>query len=122
MSGNTRQARLFFKEARAAGEDKVEPGSIDWNLDYLRALETPSPVPAFDPEKLAGSYQARQVQFKDGQLQYFRQGGRYPNFRRLIPLTRDTFRLKFEFDANGNPLKAVELYEEGSRDETMRDK
>jgi hypothetical protein len=32
------------------------------------------------------------------------------------------FRLKFEFDEAGNPVKAVGLYEDGRRDETARGK
>lgn len=53
----------------------------------------------------------------DGRLLNFRQVGTYPDHRPLVPFSGDTFmpeglpsfRLKFELDANGNPVKAVGL-------------
>ncbi len=39
-----------------------------------------------------------------------------------MPEGLPSFRLKFEFNGNGNPVKAVGIYEDGRRDETTRDK
>ena len=36
--------------------------------------------------------------------------------------TMSSFRLRIEFDKKGNPVKAVGLYDDGRRDETLRDK
>ena len=36
--------------------------------------------------------------------------------------TMSSFRLKIEFDKKGNPVKAIGLYDDGRRDETVRDK
>jgi CubicO group peptidase (beta-lactamase class C family) len=128
LTGNKEKAKLLLEETRAAAEDKVEPRIVDWNLEYLRALAEPFSIAAADLEKLAGDYQVRHVQFRDGRLEYLRRGGAYPNYRRLVPFAKDTFmlegmpsfRLKFEFDASGNPIKAVGLYEDGRQDETTR--
>jgi hypothetical protein len=54
------------------------------------------------------------------------QRGQSPVFRdqkdTFVLETLPSFRLKIEFDKKGNPVKAVGLYDDGSRDETVRDK
>jgi len=84
-----------------------------------------------DVSLIEGDYGPRHLQFKNGRLYYFREGGAYPEGRPLTAMSRDTFiieglsrfRLKVEFDEKGNPVKLVGLYIDGTpRDESPRDK
>jgi hypothetical protein len=121
-------ARTHLEEAREAVEDTVETRLVDWNLDYVRAMATPFAVAEEDLQKLSGDYGPRHFQVKDGALLYMREGGSYADYRPLVPLSPDTFfikgmtsfRLKFEFDENGYPVKVVGLYEQGGEDESIR--
>jgi CubicO group peptidase (beta-lactamase class C family) len=129
-AGRLPQAKAELEKARQADENKVDPGAIDWNLGYIRALESPALVAETDLEKLAGEYGPRIVQLKDGRLLYRREGGAFPDFRPLAPLSKDTFvlvglryfRMRFEVDEKGNGVKIVGLYDDGRRDETPRTK
>jgi len=128
--GDKAQARLLMEKARGAAEDKVEAPVIDWNLEYIRALDNPLTLEENYLKKIAGDYGARHVQFKDGRLFYYREAGTYPEPRPLSAMTRDTFfimgvtefRLRVELDDKGEPVKLVGLYEDGRRDETPRNK
>jgi hypothetical protein len=79
---------------------------------------------------MVGDYGPRHFRIKEGALHYLRDGGRYADYRELVPLSRDTFfikgmssfRMTFEFDDNGNAVKVVGSYEEGGRDESPRSK
>jgi CubicO group peptidase (beta-lactamase class C family) len=129
-AGQRAPAKAELEKAREAIEDKVEPGIINWNLEYLRALDNPARLGEDDLKKLAGDYGPRHVQFKDGRLLYRREGGTFPDFRPLVPMSKDTFvleglasfKMKFEFDGKGNAIKIVGLYDDGRRDESVRNK
>jgi CubicO group peptidase (beta-lactamase class C family) len=128
IAGDREKARAYYDRAAKAGEDKVEPGKIEWDLDYLRAAEKPAVLDEEAMRRLAGDYEARQILFKDGRLFYFRKGGTAPEPRPLLALTGDTFfiqgvliiKLKVELDAAGLPVKLVGFYEDGRRDESKR--
>jgi len=129
--GDLTKARRCLKKAKQAKEDKVEPAVIDWHLEYIQGLEKPTKLEDDYMKKIAGDYGPRHLQFKNGRLYYFREGGAYPEGRPLTAMSRDTFfmeglsrfRLKVEFDEKGNPLKLVGLYIDGTpRDESPRDK
>ena len=123
-------ARARLEDARKAVEDTVSSAVVDWNMDYIRAMSGAFKADEEDLKKLAGDYGARHFQIKDGALYYLRDGGRYADYRELVPLSRDTFfikgmssfRMTFELDASGNPVKVVGTYEEGGRDESPRSK
>lgn len=128
--GDRAQAGVLIEKARAAVEDKVEASIIEWNLEYIRALDNPLALDEDYLKKIAGDYGERHLQFKDGRLYYYREAGTYPEPRPLGAMTRDTFfiegvfnfRVKVEFDDKGNPAKLVGLYEDGRRDEMPRNK
>jgi CubicO group peptidase (beta-lactamase class C family) len=130
QAGDRRQAKAYLKKAGKAKEDKVQPSTVKWDLDYLQALDKPKKLKESYLKKIAGSYGARQLEVREGQLYYFRKGGTSPEFRPLSAMSKDTFvmealpyfRLKIEFDKKKNPVKAVGVYEDGRRDETLRDK
>ena len=128
--GDMKSARLYIEKAREAKEDKVAQAVIDWSLENIKALDHPEKLEEEDMKKLAGDYGARHIQWRDGHLYYRREGGTYPVYKLLTPMSKDTFilegvldfRLKIEFDEKGNPVKAVGISEDGSRDETLRNK
>jgi CubicO group peptidase (beta-lactamase class C family) len=130
QAGDRRQARVLLKKARRADEDKIPLPSIRWNQEYIRALDKPRKLKESYLRKLAGDYGARHLQLKDGRLFYFREGGSSPDYRPLVAMSKDTFvletmssfRLKIESDKKGQPVKAVGIYEDGRRDETLRSK
>jgi CubicO group peptidase (beta-lactamase class C family) len=130
QAGDRPQAKQSLKKAGKAKEDKVQASVIKWNLAYIQALDKPKKLKESYLQKIAGSYGARQLELREGRLYYFRKGGSSPDFRPLVAMSKDTFvletmssfRLKIEFDKKKNPLKAVGIYEDGSRDETVRDK
>jgi len=128
--GDMKSARLYIEKAREAKEDKVAQAVIDWSLENIKALDHPEKLEEEDMKKLAGDYGARHIQLRDEHLYYLREGGTYPDYKLLTPMSKDTFilegvldfRLKIEFDEKGNPVKAVGISEDGSRDETLRNK
>ncbi len=130
QAGDMKSARLSIEKSREAKEEKVSPAGIDWSLENIKALEHPEKLEEENMKRIAGDYGGRHIQFRDGHLYYLREGGVYPDYRLLIPMSKDTFllegvldfRLKIEFDETGNPIKAVGLSEDGSRDETLRNK
>jgi CubicO group peptidase (beta-lactamase class C family) len=129
-AGDRHQAERCLKKARMAKEDAAPSSAVKWRLEYVRALEKPKKLEESYLRKIAGSYGARQLEVRNGRLYYFRKGGSLPDFRPLFAMTKDTFvletlpyfRLGIEFDKRGNPVKAVGIYENGSRDEVARDK
>jgi CubicO group peptidase (beta-lactamase class C family) len=129
--GKLKRARRDLIKARLAEEDKVEAAVIDWHLECINGLEKPLKLEEEYLKKIAGDYGARHLQLKDGRLYYFRDGGAYPEGRPLTAISHDTFfmehllrfRIKVEFDANGNPVKLIGLYIDGTpQDESIRDK
>jgi hypothetical protein len=129
QAGDRPRARQYLKKSGKAKEDKVEASTVKWKLDFLDALDRPKKLEERYLRKIAGSYGARQLELRNGQLFYLRKGGSLADFRPLVAMSRDTFvleansyfRLKIEFDEKGNPVRTVGIYEDGSRDETLRD-
>jgi CubicO group peptidase (beta-lactamase class C family) len=129
-SGSLDLARTQLESARKAVVDTVSEGVVDWNMDYIRAMSGAFKSDENDLKKYAGDYGLRHFQVKDGALHYLRDGGRFADYRELVPLSRDTFfikgmssfRMTFELDGNGNAVKVVGIYEQGGRDETPRSK
>jgi CubicO group peptidase (beta-lactamase class C family) len=127
-AGTLESARVQLDEARKAVEDTVSARVVDWNMDYVRAMSGAFRVSEADLQKLAGDYGPRHFRIQEGALYYLRDGGQYADYRELVPLSRDTFfikgmssfRMTFEFDGQGNPVKVVGWYEEGGRDESVR--
>ncbi len=130
LLGDFEKARKYYLAAEGAEEDKVEPKNIRWDLDYLEAAQNPVALDGDYVEALAGGYGARRLSVKDGRLHYFREAGTAPEPRPLLALTKDTFfiqgtvwfRIKVEFDAAGRPAKLVGLYNDGRRDESIRNR
>ena len=125
-----KQAKIYLERAREAKEDKPESAVLEWSLGYIKALENPLQLEEGYLKKLAGDYEARHLQFKEGRLFYLRDGGTFSEYRPLTAESKDTFvleglatfRLKIEFDEKGNPIKLVGLYADGRQDQTVRNK
>jgi len=128
LQGDLKTARAYYAKAETAGEDKVDPKNIRWDMDYLQAAEHPVPLDAEYMQKLAGNYELRHITVKDGRLHYFREGGAASEPRPLLAFSQDTFfiqgvvwfRFKVELDAESRPVKLVGSYDDGRRDETKR--
>ena len=130
LKGDLKKARAHYQKAKEAEEDKVDLKNIEWDMDYLQAVEKPFPLDKAYMQKLAGDYEVRHIMIKDGKLYYFREGGVTADARPLLALSKDTFFIegvvwfffKVEFDDQGNPTKLVGNYDDGRRDETKRTK
>ena len=129
-TGDRGQARIYLKKAGRAKEDKVQPFLVKWDLQYIKALDKPLKLKESYLRRIAGAYGPRRLKVRNGRLYYFREGGSPPDDRALVAMSKDTFvlettssfRLKIEFDKRGNPVKAVGLYDDGRRDETVRNR
>jgi CubicO group peptidase (beta-lactamase class C family) len=130
LKGDLKPARTHYLKAKEAEEDKVDMKNINWDLDYLQAMEKPFLLEESYMQKLAGDYEVRHITVKGGKLYYFREGGAVAEPRPLLALSKDIFfiegvvwfRFKVEFDDQGNPVKLVGLYDFGNRDESKRTK
>jgi tetratricopeptide (TPR) repeat protein len=130
LNGDLEKAKTHYLKAKELEEDKVDLKNIEWDLDYLQAVEKPFPLDNAYMQKLAGDYEVRQITIKNGKLYYFREGGTAPEPRPLLALSKDTFFIegvvwfyfKVEFDDQGNPVKLVGHYDDGRRDESKRTK
>jgi tetratricopeptide (TPR) repeat protein len=129
-AGELERAKTLYLKAKEAKQDKANIRNIDWDLDYLQAVQSPAPLEESYMQALAGDYDVRHITVKDGMLYYFREGGTSAAPRRLLPLSRDTFfiegviyfRIKVEFDDQGRPAKLIGLYDNGNGDESLRNK
>lgn len=130
LNDDLKKAKTHYLKAKKAEKDKVGQKAIEWDMDYLQAMEKPFPLDDAYMQKLSGDYEVRHIIIKDGRLFYFREGGTAPEPRPLLALSKDTFfikgvvwfRFRVEFDDQGNPVKLVGLYDDGRRDETKRTK
>jgi CubicO group peptidase (beta-lactamase class C family) len=130
LNGDLEKAKTHYLKAKELEEDKVDLKNIEWDLDYLQAVEKPFPLDNAYMQKLAGDYEVRHITVKNGKLYYFREGGTAPEPRPLLALSKDTFFIegvvwfyfKVEFDDQGNPVNLVGHYDDGRRDESKRTK
>ena len=130
VRGDLARARALYAAAASAEEDKVEAKNIDWDLEYLRAVEEPVDPGPDDMAALPGTYGPRRIWARDGRLFYFREGGSLPEPRPLLALSKDVygiegaigFRIEFVRDAAGRPVKLVMVSDDGSRTESPRDR
>lgn len=128
LKGDLKKAKEHYLKTKKAEEDRIDLKSIEWDMDYLQAMEKPFPLNGSYMQKLAGDYEVRHIMVKDGKLYYFREGGLTADARPLLAFSKDTFfiegvtifRFKVEFDSQGNPVKLVGHYNDGRRDETKR--
>lgn len=128
--GDLNRAKASYEKAGRASQDKVDPKTIRWDLDYLQAAEKPILLEESHARTLVGDYGSRRISFKDGQLLYFREGGSTTGPRPLLAFSKDTFfiqgtvffRIRFEFDEAGRPVRLIGLYDDGRRDESKRDR
>ena len=110
-------------------DEPFDTAPIEWAMEYIDAFDKPVAVPAEHLQKLAGNYDARHFEVRDGGLWYLRDGTSRTEFTKLTPMSEDMFvmegviyfRLQFEYDEQGRPTKVVGLYDSGYRDESMRD-
>jgi len=127
--GEYESARMYYEKSLVA-EDKEHYDStgVDWALSFIKAVEAPAELPDEYLKTLAGDYGPRHVKFENGKLYYFRDNASATDYRELIPMSRDTFimkelvlfRMRFDFDENGMPIKITGIYEWGYEDQSPR--
>jgi CubicO group peptidase (beta-lactamase class C family) len=130
LTGDLAEARKQFKASLSAPEDPAEQASVDWAMDYIKAMEDPAKFDEGELQKIAGDYGPRHLTIKDGSLFYSRPDAGTSEPRRLIAVSKDTFviegvsyfKLQVIFDEQGDPTKLVGIYESGQRDESPRDR
>ena len=130
LTGDLAEARKQFKASLSAPEDPAEQASVDWAMDYIKAMEDPAKFDEGELQKIAGDYGPRHLTIKDGSLFYSRPDAGTSEPRQLIAVSKDTFviegvsyfKLQVIFDEQGNPTKLVGIYESGQRDESPRDR
>ena len=128
-AGDHERAKKLYRQSLSAPEDSVDAAGVEWAMDYIKALEEPVPLDEAYMQKVAGDYETRHLHVENGTLYYFRENAGSADPRPLVALSRDTFvmegfvffKLKVEFDDSGNPTKLIGLYENGYRDESVRD-
>jgi CubicO group peptidase (beta-lactamase class C family) len=114
----------------AGEEEAFDTTLVAWAMDYIKALDEPVAVPAEHLQKLAGDYDTRHFQFRDGGLWYLRDNVSRTEYTKLTPMSPDMyfmeglvyFRMRFEYDEEGRPTKVIGMYDNGYRDESIRDK
>jgi tetratricopeptide (TPR) repeat protein len=129
--GDRNKARLYYHKVLEVNKDeKFDTKSIDWAMAYIQALEKPKKLSMDYLETLAGDYEERHVQFRNGSLYYFRENAANKDYVKLFAISTDTFiiegliyfRLRFEFDPQGRAAAIVGMFEGGGQDRLKRDK
>lgn len=108
---------------------EVKEADIDWTTDWVKAVKTPLKLSVDYLKKLEGDYSGRHIRLKEGALYYFRENASTENYRKLYPLSQDTFvlkeisrfRLRFSKDKKGNIKKVTGMYQGGETDDSLRD-
>jgi tetratricopeptide (TPR) repeat protein len=109
-------------------QKKVKDEDIDWITDWVKAIKTPMKLNMDYLEKLAGDYSDRHIRLKDGILYYFRENSSAGSYRKMYPLSIDTFvlkeiswfRLRFTKDKDGNIKKITGIRQDGGTDDSLR--
>jgi CubicO group peptidase (beta-lactamase class C family) len=120
-----------MEKARALNLKKkeVKEADINWTMDWVKAIKNPLKLSMDYLKKLEGDYSGRHICLKDGVLYYFRDNASAENYRKLYPLSEDTFilkeiswfRLRFSKDKQGNIKKITGMYQSGRTDDSLRD-
>jgi len=106
--------------------ETIDRSPLAWELVSLCGQIIPPKRPPSHLARFAGRYGPRLVELEEGCLYYSREGG--PRAE-LISLTEnvfavegiDYFRVRFDTDENGNIFRLTGLYQDGRRDESLRD-
>lgn len=120
-----------IKKARTLNINKkeVKEADIDWATDWVKAVKNPLKLSVNYLKKLEGDYSGRHIRLKDGALYYSRENASTDNYRKLYPLSADTFvlkeiswfRLRFSKDKQGNIKKITGIYQDGGTEDSLRD-
>lgn len=110
----------------AAESDERAKAVYEWALQDIEGRLKPMVITEKQMKKYAGAFGPRRVFIEGGGLWYRRENG--PTYR-LVPIGKDLFRvgdldyfrLSFAYDEKGDVIKAIGLYDDGRRDENMKD-
>lgn len=124
--GDNHTALEIFKKAFPLDKNKKNAARyISWARGKIQVDKNPVVLTEETLRKYVGEYGRRHITYENGFLHYRREGRK--KFR-LIPLSSDTFaldgmarfRIKFEFDKEGQVTKLIGMYISGRKDESPR--
>ena len=113
---------------QALGESPALAGELDWFAAWARTVAAPAAVPNDRLALLAGEYEVRRFELRDGRLFYGRDATMPEEYSELLAMSDDTFvlesadffRLRFELDVEGRAVRVHGLYEGGRSDSNER--
>lgn len=112
---------LALEAVAEAEVDPVRRAALEWARESLRAQREPAEFARREAAKLVGSYGPRRISLEDGRLYYQREDGPRHELSpmgddRFLVGDIDFFRIRFERDASGRPVRLVGLYADGRTD------
>jgi hypothetical protein len=115
-----------LKKLIADEKDERALEVFNWALLDIESRLNPVELTKKQMKKYTGSFGPRKVFIEDGKLYYQREGNEK---HRLVPMDEelfrvgdlDFFRLTFGFDKKGKVEKVIGIYNNGRRDENMKD-
>jgi len=115
----------FQKAAALRPGDSDLQRDLQWTREAIEARKRLVALPAAALRRFAGDYGPRHIRLEGGDLYYQREGR--PSFR-LLPMAADTFlldgkgsfRVRFVTGGDGQVVKLVGVYSDGSTDESPR--
>ena len=125
-AGDLRAAIESYRRAEALEADSGDArAQIQWVEDRLAVRAHPVAVPPRTLKSYAGRYQERTIAMHDGRL-YYRRGASPES--PLTPMAEDRFeleadpalRIRFDTDGAGPAAKLIEIYSDGTIDESVR--
>ena len=115
-----------LKKLKKKTKNPIVRAEIEWELNEITASLNPPDIQPEVLEKYAGIYGDRKIMIENGKALYQRLNR---DWSKMIPMTDtlfsvegfDFFRLEVVLDENGDAIKLIGHYQDGSTDESLRD-
>ena len=126
-----KQPILYYQKALDLAKGKeIDTKAITWGMTFIKGLKNPPQLSLDHLKRLAGDYGPRHIVLKEGDLYYFRDNADTKEYKKLIPISKDTFimehlinfRLRFNIPKTGAAKKVTGISEWGTEDVSVRTK
>ena len=126
-----KQATLYYQKALDLAKGKeIDTQAITWGMTFIKGLKNPLKLSLVHLKRLAGDYGPRHIVLKEGDLYYFRDNADAKEYKKLIPISKDTFimeylinfRLRFNIPKTGAANKVTGITEGETEDVSVRTK
>ncbi len=126
-----KQAILYYQKALDLAKGKeIDTQAITWGMTFIKGLKNPLKLSLVHLKRLAGDYGPRHIVLKEGDLYYLRDNADSKEYKKLIPISKDTFimeylinfRLRFNIPKTGAANKVTGITEGGNEDVSVRTK